>query len=84
MIKSRKMRWMGHVAHVRESRGVYSILMGNPEGKRPLGRFRHRWEDNIKMDLREVGCGSMDWINVVQDRDRCWALVNAVMNFQVP
>jgi len=67
-----------------ESRGVYSILMGKPDGKRPLGRSRHRWEDNIKMDLQEVGCGGMDWIGVVQDRDRWWALVNAVMNLQVP
>ena len=75
---------MGHVAHMGESRGVYSFLMGKPDGKRPLGRSRHRWEDNIKMDLQEVGCGGMDWIGVVQDRDRWWALVNAVMNLQVP
>jgi hypothetical protein len=58
--------------------------MGKPEGKRPLGRFRHRWEDNIKMDLKEVECGGMDWIDVVQDKDRWRALVNAVMNLQVP
>jgi len=55
-----------------------------PEGKRPLGRHRHRWEDNIKMDLQEVGCGGMDWIELAQDRDWCWPLVNAVMNLQIP
>ena len=64
------MRWVGHVAHMGESRGVYRILMGKPEGKRPLGRSSHRWEDNIEMDLQEVGCGGMDWIDVVQGRDR--------------
>ena len=64
-----------------ERRGV---LVGNPEGKRPLGRPRHRWEDNIKMDLQEVGCVGVDWIAVAQDRDRWMALVNAVMNFRVP
>jgi hypothetical protein len=67
-----------------EKRGAYRILMGRPEGRRPLGRPRHRWEDNIKMDLQEVGWGDMDWIEVVQDRDRWWALVNAVMHLQVP
>jgi hypothetical protein len=63
---------------------MYKVLVGKPEGKRPLGRPRHRWEDNIKMDLREVGCGGMNWIELAQDRDRCQTLVNAVMNFQVP
>ena len=58
--------------------------MGKPEGKRPLGRPRHRWDDNIKMDLQDVGCGGMDWIELAQDRDRWWALVNVVMNLQVP
>ena len=67
-----------------ERRGVYKALVGKPEGKRPLGRPRHRWEDNIKMDLQEVGCGGMDWIELAQDGDRWQALVNAVMNFQVP
>jgi len=67
-----------------ERRGVYRFFVGNPEGKRPLGRPRHRWEDNIKMDLQEVGCGGMDWIDLVQNRNRWRALVNAVMNVQVP
>jgi hypothetical protein len=63
---------------------VYSVLVGKPEGKRPVGRPRHRWEDKIKMDLQEVGCGGMDWIELAQDRDRWRALVNVVMNLQVP
>ena len=67
-----------------ERRGVYSFLVGKPDGKRPLGRPRHRWEDNIKMDIREVGCGGMEWIDLAQDRDRWRALVNAVMNLRVP
>jgi len=67
-----------------EGRGVYRVLVGKPEGKRPLRRTRRRWEDNIKMDLQEVGCGGMDWIELAQDRDRWWALVNAVMNLRVP
>ena len=62
VIKSRIMRWAGHVARMGEGRGVYRVLVGKPEGKRPLGRRRHRWEDNIKMDLQEVGRGGMDWI----------------------
>ena len=66
------------------SRGVYSVLVGKPEGKRPLGRPRRRWEDNIKMDLQEVGCGGVDWIELAQDRDRWRALVSAVMNLRVP
>jgi len=65
-------------------RGVYRVLVGKPDGKRPLGRPRRRWEDNIKMAFQEVGCGGMDWIVLAQDRDRWWALVNAVMNLRVP
>ena len=67
-----------------ERRGVYRVLVGKPEGKKPLGRPRHRWEDNIKMDLQEVGCGGMDWIELTQDMYRWRALVTAVMNLQVP
>ena len=67
-----------------ERRGVYRVLVWKPEGKRTLGRPRRRWEDNIKMNLQEVGCGGMDWIELAQDRDRWRELVNAVMNFQVP
>ena len=66
-----------------ESRGVYRVLVGKPEGKSPLGRPRRRWEDNIKMDLQEVGCGGVNWIELAQDRDR-WALLNALMNLRVP
>jgi len=65
-------------------RGAYRVLLGKPEGKRPLGRSRHKWEDNIKMNLQEVAGGGMDWIELVQDRDRWLALVNAVMNLRVP
>ena len=66
-----------------EMRGLYRVLVGKSEGKRPLGRPRRRWGNNIKMDLKEVGCGGMDWIELAQDRDRWWALVNALMNFLV-
>jgi hypothetical protein len=66
-----------------EERGVYRVLVGEPEVKRPLGRPRHRWEDNIRMDLQELGCGSMDWIELAQDRDKWRALLNAVMNSRV-
>jgi hypothetical protein len=84
MIKSRRQRWAGHVARMGERRGAYRALVGKPEGRRPLGRPRRRWEDIIKMDLREVGWGGMDWINLAQDMDRWRALVNAVMNLRVP
>jgi len=70
VIKSRIMRWVGHVARMGEERCVYRVLVGKPEGKRLLGRPRRRWEDNIKTDLQEVGCGGMDWIELAQDRDR--------------
>jgi hypothetical protein len=78
------MRWAGHVARMGEWRGVYRVLVGKPEGKRPLGRPRRRWEDNIRMDLQEVGCGCVDWIGLAQDRDRCRALLSAVRNHRVP
>jgi len=78
------MRLAGHVACIKVNRGVYRVLVGDTEGKRPLGRPRHRWEDNIKMDLKEVGCGGMDWIELAQVKDRWQALVNAVMNLRVP
>jgi hypothetical protein len=83
VIKLRTMRWTGHVAHISEGRGAYRILVGRREGRRPLGRPRRRWEDNVKMDL-QVGWGGMDWIDMAQDRDRWRALVNAVMNLRVP
>jgi hypothetical protein len=78
------LRWAGHVARMGEERGAYRILVGRPEGRRPLGRPRRRWEDNIKMDIREVGWEDMNWIDLAQDRDRWRALVNAVMNLRVP
>jgi len=84
VIKSRRMRWAGHVARMGEERGAYRVLVGKPEGNRPLGRPRCRWVDNIRMDLQEVGCGYMDWIGLAQDRDGCRTLVSAVMNFRVP
>ncbi|KAJ4436783.1 hypothetical protein ANN_16915 [Periplaneta americana] len=83
-IKSRRLRWAGHVARMGESRNAYRMLVGRPEGKRPLGRPRRTWEDNIKMDLREVGYDDRDWINIAQDRDRWRAYVRAAMNLRVP
>jgi hypothetical protein len=77
VIKSRRMRWARHVARMGEERGVYRVLVGKPKGVRPLGRPRHRWVDNIRMDLQEVGCGYMDWIGLSQDRDRWRTLVSA-------
>ena len=84
VIKSRRMRRAGHVARMVEERGVYRVLLGKPEGKRPLGRPRPRWVDNIRMYLQEVGCGYMDWIGLAQDRDRWRKLLSAVMNLRVP
>jgi len=84
VIKSRRMRWTWHVARMGEERGVYRVLVGKPEGKRPLGRPRRRWADNIRTDLQEVGCVYMDWIGLAQDRDRWRTLVSAVMNLRVP
>jgi len=84
MIKSRRMRWAGHVARMGEERGVYRVLVGKLEGKRPLGRPRPRWVDNVWADLQEVGCGYVDRIGLAQDRDRWRTLVRAVMNLRVP
>ena len=84
VIKSRRMKWAGHVARMGVGRGVHRVLVGKPEGRRPLGRPRRRWVDNIRMDLQEVGCGYMDWIGLAQDRDRWRTLVSAVMNLRVP
>ena len=84
VIKSRRMRWAGHVARMGEERGVYRVLVGKPEGRKPLGRPRRRWVDNIRMDLQKVGCVYMDWIGLAQDRDRWRTLVSAVMNLRVP
>jgi len=84
VIKSRRMRWAGHVVRMGEESGVYSVLVGKPEGRRPLGRPRRRWADNIRMDLLEVGCGYMDWIGLTRDRVRWRTLVSAVMNLRIP
>ena len=84
VIKSRRMRWAGHVARMGEEKGAYRVLVGKPEGKRPLGRPRRRWVDNIRMDLQKVGCGYMDWIGQNQNRDGWRRLVSAVMNLRVP
>jgi len=84
VVKSRRMRWAGHVARIEEDRVVQRVLVGKPEGKRPLGRPRRRWEDNIKMDLQEVVGGRGDWMELAQDRDRWLALVGRVRDFGVP
>ena len=84
VVKSRQMRWPGHVARMGEDRGVKRVLVGKPEGKRPLGIPRRRWENNIKMDLQEVGGGRGDWMELAQDRDRWRALVGMVRDFRVP
>jgi hypothetical protein len=77
------MRWAGHVARVGEERKVYKVLVGKPEGKRPLGRPRRRWEDRIRMDVREIGLGGVDWTRLAQNRGRWRAVVSAVMNLRV-
>jgi hypothetical protein len=84
IIKSRRMRRAGHVAQIRSKRNAHRILVGKREGKRPLGRPRRRWLDNIKIDLREIGCDGMDLIYLAQDRNQCMALVKTVMSLQVP
>jgi len=78
------MRWLGHVARMGEKRGVYRVVVGKPEWKSPLGRPRRRWDDSINLDLQEVGCGGVDWIELAQDRDRWRASMNAVMNLRLP
>jgi hypothetical protein len=82
-VKSRRMMWAGHVARMGEERKVYKVLVGKPEGKRPLGRPRRRWEDGLRMDLREIGLEGVDWIRLSQDRDRWRAVLSAVMNLRV-
>jgi len=84
VIKSRRMRWAGHVARMGEERVVYRVLVGKPERRKPLGRPRRRWVDNIRMDVQEVVCGYMDWIGLAQDSDRWRTFVSAVMNLGVP
>jgi len=84
VIKSRRMRWAGHVARMCEEREVYRVLVGKPEGRRPLWRPRRRWVENIRMHFLEVECGYMDWIGLAQDRDRWKTLVSVVMNLRVP
>jgi hypothetical protein len=84
ILQARRMRWVGHVARMGEKRNAYRLLVGKPEGRRPLGRPRHRWLENIRMDLVEVGWGDVDWIGLAQDRGRWRALVNSVLNLWVP
>jgi hypothetical protein len=84
VLKSRRMRWAGQVARMGEERGVHRVLVGKPNGKRPLGRPRRRWEDNIMMDLQTVGEGRGDWMHLTQYRDRWWAIVSTVRDFRVP
>jgi hypothetical protein len=84
MIKSRRMRWAGHVARMGEGRSVYRVLVGSPEGRRPLVRPRRRWEDNIKVDLREIGIDGANWIQLAQGRVRWWAVVSTVTNLRFP
>ena len=83
-LKSRRLRWAGHIVRMEQSRIAYRVLVGKPEGKRSLGRPRRRWEDNIRMNLREVGCDRGEWIDLAEDRDQWRAYVRAVMNLRVP
>jgi hypothetical protein len=84
VIKSRRIRWAGHVARIGEGRGVYRVLVGRPKGKRPLGRPRRRWEDNIDLDFREIGINGVNWIQLALDRVQWRAYVNTMMNLRVP
>ena len=84
VIKSRRLKWAGHVARMEEGRSAFKILTGKPTGNRPLGRPRRRWKDNIRMDLEEIGINVGNWIDSIQDRDYWRALVNAALNLQVP
>ena len=84
MIKSRRLRWAGNVARMEVGRSAFKILIGKPSGKRPLGRPRRRWEDNIRMDLEEIGINAGNWVDSAEDRDYWRALVNAALNLRVP
>jgi hypothetical protein len=84
VMKSRRMRWTGHAAGMGEKRKAFRLLVGKPQGKRPLGRLRRRWVNNIKVDLLEIGWGGVDWIELAQDRDRWRALMNSMLNLLVP
>jgi hypothetical protein len=84
VIKSRRLRWAGHVARMRDGRGIYRVLVGRPESKRPLERPRHRWEDNIKMDVREIWIDVANWVRLAQDRVQCRAFVDTMMNLRFP
>jgi hypothetical protein len=84
MTNSRRIRWAGHEARMKKKRNAYRVLVGKPEGKRPLGTPRHRWVDNIKMDLKEIELDGRDWLDLAQDRDQWRALRNTVLNLRVP
>ena len=84
MIKSRILKWVGHIARMEEDMSAFKMLTGKPTGKRPLGRPRRRWEDNIRMDLEEIGINAGNWVDSTQDRDYWRALVNAALNLRVP